>query len=218
MSTSIKYTSPVDSESVILLTKENNWTNIKVYANGGLQYKAEDGDDLRTGRKIEIDGFGMLELHLKSDLEVTLNGTPYEKSVEATEEKVANVSAIFWVLTGFNGLGLLFMLFFIGSDEVYQDILYVLIGLQIFAILVYAATAILLKRGVYWFYFVGAGIYTVFTALAIADFEAQLVSMFSIAALLIRIILLVLVLRIIPVILREMRKGKKDPDDLILDQ
>lgn len=218
MSTSIKYTSPVDPESVVLLTKENNWTNIKIYANGGLQYKAEDGEDLRSGRKIEIDGFGMLELYLKSDLEVTVNGMPYEKSVEAATEKVANVSAIFWVLTGFSALGLVYMLFFLGSTMVFQDILEILIAIQIFVILVYGTTAVLLKRGIYWFYFVGAGVYTFFTALTIFDIEAQLVSFFSITALLIRIILLVLLLRIIPTVLKEMRKEKKDSDNLILDQ
>lgn len=217
MISSLKYFSPSDPESVVLVSTEKNWTNIKVYANGGLQYEAENGEDLRTGRKVAIDGFGTLNLHLKSELEVSLNGFPFEKSQETAEVKVANVSAIFWVLTVFTGIGLLIILL-VGSQLLFRELLYFLVGLQVFALLVYAATAILLKRGVYWFYFVGASVFTFFTATTLIDIEQQISSFGSLAALIVRLILLVLMLRIIPTILQQLRKSKGDDDNSILDQ
>jgi len=217
MAASLKYQSPVDKESVILITKDSNWTNIKVYANGGLQYQSKNGDELRKGVNIELNGVGVLDLILKSDLQVTVNGTPYEALQTDAEEKVSNVSAIFWVLAGFSGVGLLFI--FMLTEVVAIEFLYILIGFQVFAIAVYGATAILLRRQVYWFYFVGAGTFTLFTAMEFLDFDTIMSHPGTMVRVIIRIVLLVLVLRILPTILKRMRKSNSSTnDDIILDQ
>ncbi len=216
MASSITYTSPVDPDSTVLITKENNWTNIKVYANGGLQYSDPNGEALKSGTTIEVDGFGKIDLYLKSDIEVTVNGTPYDMVSKDAEDKVTNVSAIFWVLTGFSTLGFILMLllssnYFIGEAFIF------FMGLQLFVTLIYGTTAILLSRGIYWFYFVGAGFYTFFSALTLIDLELQFSGFIPIATFLIRFILLAMVLRIIPTILKQIRKGKPK-NQAILDQ
>ncbi|GAB5418379.1 MAG: hypothetical protein Crog4KO_15170 [Crocinitomicaceae bacterium] len=217
MASSITYTSPVDPDSTVLVTKESSWTNIKVYAKGSLQYSAENGEELRLGTTVDADGFGKIDMHLKSDLEITVNGTPYEMISKDAEEKVTNVSSIFWVLTGFSAIGFIFLLLAGITNPFAGELLVVTAALQLVALLIYGATAILLKRGVYWFYFIGASIYTFFSSLYLIDIEAQFSGFTSIAAFIIRFFLLFMMLRIIPTIIKEMRKTKP-MNEAILDQ
>lgn len=216
MASSINYISPVDSDSVVLVTKEKNWTNIKIYANGGLQYSSGDGDELKLGIFKDVDGFGKIEMHLKTDLEITVNGTPYTMISKDAEEKVTNVSSIFWVLTIFSAIGFVLLLllssrFLVGNEFI------LFMAMQLFAILIYGATAILLSRGFYWFYFIGASVYTFFSALILIDIEEQFSSFGDIAAFIIRFFLLAMVLRIIPIILKQMRNSKPTGEG-VLDQ
>ncbi len=217
MTTSTHYSALSDPDNVIIVSKESNWTDVKVYAKGSIQYKAEDAQELRKGKTIEVDGLGSLELYLGSDLEVRVNGIRYEASKTDSSEKVTNVSAIFWLLTIFSAIGMLFI--FMASEMMDPTFFQILVGLQLFAVLVYGATAILLRRGIYWFYFVGAGTFTFFTLLQLLDIQAIMISALSIIIYLVRLVLLVLVLRILPTILKNMRSEKgTQKDDVILDQ
>ncbi|MDB3905942.1 hypothetical protein N9355_00545 [Crocinitomicaceae bacterium] len=217
MPTSLNFQSPFDNESQVLVTKDSNWTNIKVYANGGLQYQSSNGDELRSGVSLDLGGKGTLELILKSELEVSVKGTKYDALQIEAEEKVSNVSAIFWVLAGFSVIGLLFL--FMLSEMMDTTSFQILMALQIFVVLVYSATAVLIRRNVYWFYFVGAGTFTFFTALQLIDIQATFLNAITIFIFAIRVVLLVLVLRILPTILKRMRNsGSSAHHNTILDQ
>jgi len=219
MTKSTKYISPYD-EKKILVTNESGWRSVKVYAEGKTLFKSESPSNLRDGVKTEVDGVGTLELKLNKTLDVTLNGVIYKPQiVEKETEKVNNVSVIFWVLTGFSALGLAFMLM-LGYNYLHSDLMKILVGLQIFTVLVYSATAILMKRGFYWFYYVGASVFTFFTVLEIIDIETKLQSAFALVIFIIRIVLLVLMLRIIPNIIRLMAASKSgdELENSVLDQ
>lgn len=217
MATSLEFKSPVDPDSTVLVNKEQYWTNIKVYAKGGMHYQASNSDELRQGVEIEVEGLGSLNLILKSELEVTVNGTPYHAQQKDVEEKVSGVSAIFWVLTGFSAVGLLFLVML--SEMLETEFFQILIGMQIFAIVVYGLTAILLRRGIYWFYFVGSATFLLFTALSALDLLFDNFNLGTFIAFGIRIVLLVLVLRILPTILKRMRNsGTSESDEIVLDQ
>ncbi|XOV68942.1 MAG: hypothetical protein ACFHU9_07105 [Fluviicola sp.] len=219
MATSTHYSAPYESDNIIIVSHEKNWKDVKVYAKGSLQYQASDGNELRIGKTLEVEGLGSLQLYLGTELEVRVDGVRYEASKTESNEKVSNVSVIFWVLCGFSAIGLLFLLFALNIPFVDTFYVKILIGLQLFAILVYGATAVLLKRGVYWFYFVGAGVYTVFCLLVLLDIQSQFISLGTIIAFIARFFLLVLVLRILPVILKRMRDSNaSQKDDIILDQ
>lgn len=217
MATSLQFQSPIDSENMVLVTKDSNWTNIKVYAKGSLQYQSPNSDEIRKGIQIKLGDEETMEVVLRSELEITVNGAPYTAQQTEAEEKVSNVSIIFWVLTGFSLIGLLFLILL--SNRFDSVSLYILIGFQVFAIAAYAATAILLKRGVYWFYFIGACIFAFFTALEFIDFELIFSNVIVMIRVLVRIALLVLLLRILPTILKYMRNsGTSNSNDVILDQ
>lgn len=217
MATSTHYTSLSDPNNAIIVSKENDWSSVKVYAKGSIQYQANNAAELRRGKTIKVDGLGSLQLYLGSELEVRVDGVRYEASKSESNEKVRNVSVIFWLLTGFTAAGLLFI--FMAGEMLPDELFQILVGMQIFALAVYATTAILLRRKLYWFYFVGAGTYTFFSLLQLIDIEIVLLNFFSIMVFVIRIVFLFLVLRILPVILQHMRESKAEGnDDVILDQ
>ena len=217
MATSTHYTSKADPENVIIVSKEKDWSNIKVYAKGKVQFQADQPNELRTGKTIEVDGLGTLQLYLASELEVRVNGTRYEASKSESTEKVTNVSVIFWLLTGFSALGLLFI--FMASEFLPEQLILFLGGIQLFAVLVYAATAILLRLKIFWFYFVGAGTFTVFTLLELRNIDSILFNGITLVTFLIRVVFLILILRILPTILKRMRDSTSEQkDDVILDQ
>lgn len=219
MPTSLKFQSPVDDEKIILVTKESNWTNIKVYANGKMQYQASNSDELKKGVQLELEGLGTLDLILKSDLNVSVNGTSYEALQTDVEEKVSNVSTIFWVLCAFSAIGFGFLFMLWTDPFVDRTVIQILLGLQIFAIVIYGITAILLRRGIYWFYFVGAGVFTLFTAMEFLDMDLIMSNAGVMVRVIIRLVLLGLVLRILPLILKRIRNSNESSnDDIILDQ
>jgi len=217
MATSIHYVSPVDAESTILVTKNNNWTNIKVYANGKLLHASEKGQELRLGTTLDVDAIGKIELELKKNLRISVNGTPYEMITKEAEEKVGNVSAIFWILTAFSTIAFILMLLFSSGLPLYNDFI-ILMAEQLFATLIYGTTAILLSKKVYWFYFIGASVYTFYSILTLLDIEYQMSTFGSIVAFIIRFFLLVMVLRIAPTIIKQMRTQKPTEDNTVLDQ
>lgn len=221
MSFSKKYYAPSDPNTFIYATWEKNWTNIKIYGGGKIIYQNADSSALLNGVEMEIENLGTVRLQLtdpSSSLQVSLDGVSYLEGSEPSKSvDFSGLSAVFWVLTGFSGLVVVFELLFLGGMLSHPLVLIGLI-IDLVVTIVYGATAVLIKRKVYWMYYVGASIFVLFTAFMLLNYEGILADFRLIVIVIIRLVFLYFILRSFKDVNYAMQNlGKKKLDGNILD-
>jgi len=203
MATNLKFQSPVDPDSIVLVSKDADWKNIKIYAGGSLQYQSEDGAELRSGQRVSVKGLGTLQLQLTTELEVRLENIQYRLVKTDNEDNVNIVSNIFWALLGFSGLGLASAFF--PTEDIPRETLRLIIGVELFVMLVFGVTAFLLSKKIYWSYFIGTGVFVLLVIYKLIHFELNIAKLRETIDLVVQLVLMIVVILKLPYILKSMK-------------
>lgn len=201
---SSKFQSSIEPKQKIVVTREHDWSDIKIRAFGKVQYQSQDSDELRMGHNIEIMGFGTLSLQLHEKLSITLNGIEFnEITTKELNNQLSNASVLFWIITGLSTLGLLLM------ARLQVTGVFNTITIQLGVVLIYALTASMLWQKKYWFYFLGAGVFTFFTLLEIIDFEHHFQHSATTIRFIVRLVLFIMIIRTLPSIVNAIKTDSK---------
>jgi len=215
-----KFHSSADPELFLFITREANWSAAKVYFKGSLIYETKNIHPLLEGLTLTIDGLGVVEMKLQNAaglLEVDVDGKPFLEDKESKKKMdVSGLVQLFYIVSAWS-LVSTFLWSLIFSDVLTETPIAILFVVDLSIGLIYGLTAVLISKRVYWFYFVGAGIFTLLTLVDLLDISSLLLSIFGIIRLLVRLMFLVFILLKMKDILAAMRQSK-ETTNLELDQ
>jgi len=170
MATSVKMVSTVTPEKSVLITHETGWNNAKVYIGGKVVRTFSDVKELKEGISEEIEGFGSIKFKLHPTTltpTIYLNGEKYTREKKQREQPkgITGLYVVFGILAFFNLLffGLATLRYFESGWDTMRSFSLVIIIIGSVFMLVYFLTIIFLARGVYFFYFLGTGFFTLST-------------------------------------------------------
>lgn len=207
-----KFHSLADPDLFLFITREDNWSAAKVYFKGSLIYETQNIHPLLEGLKLTIDGLGVVVMKLQSAagaLEVDVDGKPFiEDQASKKKVDVSGLVQLFYIISAWSLIST-FMLSLIFSAALTQTPFAILMFVDLFIGLLYGVTALLISKRVYWFYFIGAGIFALFTLVDLLDISTLLLSAFGIIRLLVRLVFLVFIIVKMKEILAAMRQSKE---------
>lgn len=198
----IKYQSPSgEDQREVLVAFDKDGKGIKVYAHGQLRYESENLSTLEFEKSFSIEGFGDLRLHFQNEFTITVDGLLFiEDTFTDRSYKVSGVANIFAFLALHTSMSLADVII-IGS-QFYEGNHYSFhLIFQASLTIIFIATYVLLRKGCYWFYFVGSAVFLAATTIACLNYERSFMEMKSAIFFCAQILLLALVVRLLPTII-----------------
>lgn len=207
-----KFHSSADQELFLYITRETDWSASKIYFKGNLVHETQSIHPMLEGIQLTIEGLGVVDVKLpniKADLEIDVDGKPFVEDRDSKKKiDVSGLVQLFYIIAGFSIVSTFLWALFLSSRFPETSILPILIIDLSFGLL-YGATAVLISKRVYWFYFVGAGVFTFFTLIDLLDISTILLTVFGIIRLLVRLTFLVFIILKMKGILTAMSDSKQ---------
>lgn len=158
----------------VIIQWERGYKYVELYYNDRLLGSISGIVNLKKGVKFNDAELGLIELKLsEKPIAIDLVVAGYHSPINITypTKELKSASAIFLALAIFSILGGLYE----GMSTVmlYGSLIgAVIIALDLIAILLYASTALLIRKGHAWAFFMGAGFYSFFTLLYLYELLA----------------------------------------------
>lgn len=222
MSLSTKYKASDNSGREITIERNRLWENVRIYYKGELIKTCKYASETREGVLFNVENLGTVSLKVHSVTlapTLTVNGIPYlsNKNKNQSRGKLLVPTIVFGILGALN------LVFFLLALERYNEFpdwpfaSFVLL-VSIFYMLSYTATTIFLARRIYFFYFYGAGIFTLSTLYILLMLALNGVNPWFLSILIIRILTLALLLRYLQRTIRLLRAHKSTEEaSIVLD-
>lgn len=218
---SVKFTSLNNSEKSLLVTYDTFWENAKFYFEGKLVRSFTAVSELQKGVQFEIEEFGRIDFRVHS---ITFKPTLLIIDEDGISEnyrlsrnnRTNGVLIVFGLLAISNLIAVLYYAF-IYYDFPGDDLSTTPLFLYGLFTAIYVISIIFLRRGLYFFYFVGLGIFT-FTAVYVAYLSYLSGAPESLLFLFPRFVLIGILLYYFKRVTKYMREEKTDASLEILDE
>ncbi len=156
--------------------------------------------------KKRFDNLGTIELSFPEEkltsINVVVDGLHSPANPSYPSKNLGAAATILWFIVGFAVAGTIFEVFVVNA--IAPDTMAIILGIDMLIVAVYAASAILTKRGHTWGFYVGFGLYTITTLLYILSILGR-PNLLSILVLIIRGVFMFWMIRQFPILNRAAR-------------
>lgn len=217
-----KYSLPHHPESIVFLTWETGYKNMKIYHNGSVAGLVNSLRELMNGVEFQLENDERLEVKMSTSKPmmpvVKIDGNQYYTDNKLSEkESVTSLASLFWTLAGLAVIGAVIAQGMMGFQLSHPVAITQLI-MDIVVISIYTLSAIYLGKNKSWAYFLGTGTFFLMTLLVLyTQYVLTGFGFSQVIAIVIRISILVFLFTYIKRAIYIMRKPENELAMDILD-